>query len=145
MGNFTNGFKELSDKLIKGKQKVPIAIDNALIDTGYAVVGVAKDRSPIETSTLEQSWEIEQDNLQLGENVQDDTHSVTVWSSPDIIATNPKSPNGDYYPPRIENGYTMANGKKYVGHHMLKVAMTPAKKNLKSNLQQELKEVFNEN
>ena len=145
MGNFTSGFQEMINKLNKAKQEVPTAIDNSILETGYDVIAVAKDRSPIDTGTLESSWTFNEDTKQIGSNTDNGTHSVEIFSDPQIIATNPKTPNGDYYPTRIENGYTMANGKKYIGHHMLKVAITPAKKNLKSNLQQELKEVFNEN
>jgi hypothetical protein len=144
MGNFTSGFQELANKLIKAQQKVPVAIDNALIDTGYSVVGHAKDNSPIDTSTLEQSWEIEDDNLQLGDTALDDTHSLSVWSSPTIIATNPKHPNGEYYSPMIENGFDLPNGKHYPAQNMLKNAMTPAKDDLKNNLTSQLGDVFNE-
>ena len=144
MSNFTSGFNEIINKLNKAKQTTPIAIDNAILETGYDVISVAKDRSPIDTATLEKSWNFNEETKQLGTTASD-VHSVEIFSDTQIIATNPKTPNGDYYPTRIENGYTMANGKKYIGHHMLKVAMTPAKKNLKDNLQQELKEVFNEN
>jgi microcompartment protein CcmK/EutM len=52
MGNFTSGFQELANKLVKAQQKVPIAIDNALIDTGYSVVGHAKDNSPIDATVV---------------------------------------------------------------------------------------------
>ena len=144
MGNFTSGFQELANKLTKAQQKVPIAIDNAILETGYDIIAIAKDRSPIDTGTLESSWNFNEDTKQIGSNTDNDTHSIEVFSDPKIIETNPKSPDGDYYPPRIENGYTMNNGKKYVGHHMLKVAMTPAKNNLKNNLKKELKGALNE-
>lgn len=144
MSNFTNGFQEMINKLNRAKQKVPIAIDNSILETGYDVIAIAKDRSPIDTSTLERSWNFNEETKEMG-NTASNIHSIEIFSDPKVIATNPKTPNGDYYPTRIENGYTMANGKKYVGHHMLKIAMTPAKKNLKGNLKQELKEVFNEN
>lgn len=144
MGDFTSGFQEMINKLNKAKLKTSIAIDNALIDTGYGVVARAKDRSPIDTSTLEKSWEIEPDNIQLGESVSDNNHNITVWSSPDIISTNPKTPNGDYYPLRIENGFDLPNGKHYPAQNMLKNAMTLAKDDLKTNLKNQLSEVFNE-
>lgn len=144
MGNFTSGFQELVEKLNKAKQKTPIAIDNAILETGYDVIAVAKDRSPIDTSTLERSWDFNEKTKQIGETATDNTHSIEVWSDPSVIATNPNHPNGEYYPPMIENGFDMPNGKHYSGQHMLKVAMTPAKNNLKNNLQQELRDVFNE-
>ena len=46
MSGFTSGFKELANKLTKAEAKVPIAIDNALLETSYEVIAVAKDRSP---------------------------------------------------------------------------------------------------
>lgn len=142
MSSFTSGFKELAQKLQNAKQTTPIAIDNALIDTSYEVIASAKDSSPIDTSTLEQSWEVNKNTLQLGENASGENHSLEVWASPDIIATNPKHPDGEYYPPMIENGFDLPNGKHFTGKHMLANAMTPAKNNLNSNLIKEIKDVF---
>lgn len=133
------------NKLNQAKQKAPTAIDNAILETGYDVISIAKDRSPIDTSTLERSWNFNEETKQIGNNSDDGIHSIEVFSDPSVIATNPNHPNGEYYPPKIENGFDMPNGKHYSGQHMLKVAMTPAKKNLKSNLKDELKGVFNEN
>lgn len=142
MGNFTSGFKELAQKLANAKLETPIAIDNALVETTYSVLADVKDNSPIDTATLEKSWEVEQDNLQLGNSTDNDIHGMSVWASPDIISTNPKYPNGEYYPPLIENGYMLPNGKYYQGRHMLHNAMTPTSNNLKNNLTKELKDVF---
>lgn len=46
MSNFTSGFNEMINKLNKAKQNTSIAIDNAILETGYDVIAIAKDRSP---------------------------------------------------------------------------------------------------
>jgi hypothetical protein len=145
MGSFTSGFQELANKLNQAKQKIPIAIDNAILETGYDVVAICKDRSPIDSGTLEKSWNFNEENKQIGNAVDNGNHSIEIFADTQVIATNPNHPDGEYYPPMIENGFDLPNGKHYNGQHMLKIAMTPAKKNLKNNLQEELKGVFDAN
>ena len=142
LSGFTSGFQELVNKLTEAEKLVPIAIDYALEDTGEKVAKTASKNSPVDTQTLQQSWDVNPDTKQTGENSTNNTHSIEVWSDPEIIAMNPKHPNGEYYPPLIENGFTKPNGKFYSGRHMLKNAMTPAKDDLEINLMKQLGDVF---
>lgn len=96
----------------------------------------------IDTGTLFDSWKIREDNKRTGGYV-DSTHSLEVFSDPSVIATNPKHPNGEYYSPMIENGFVKPNGKYYRGKHMLKLAFSNCKRNLKANLRKNIGEVFN--
>jgi hypothetical protein len=92
---------------------------------------------------MEESWEIKEDNKQTGSSEETSLHSITFWSNPEIIAMNPKHPNGEYYPPLIEDGFDLPNGKHYKGIHMFKNTLTLCPKNLKANLKNRLSEVFN--
>jgi hypothetical protein len=143
LGNFTSGFQELVNKLNQAKTLTPIAIDYALEETGETGASDASYNSPVDTHTLETSWEVNPDTKQTGDNTLDGVHSVEIWSNPDIISMNPKHPDGEYYPPLIENGFMRPNGSYYTGVHMLKNAMTKAEQNLKDNLAKEIKDVFN--
>lgn len=64
-----------------------------------------------------------------------------MWSSPNIIATNPKHPNGDYYSNYIENGWTDRGGIWHEGDHMLQSSVTIAKHEITSNIKNELNKI----
>jgi hypothetical protein len=142
LGGFTSGFIELVNKLNDAKILVPNAIDYALEETGGTCVEDTANRSPVKTGTLQASWEINPDTKQTGGNSEDDIHSLEIQSNPEIIAIHPEHPDGEYYPPLIENGFMKKNGEYYVGVHMLKNSVTLAKANLKNNLTKEIKDVF---
>jgi hypothetical protein len=142
LGGFTSGFKELVDKLNDAKTLVPSAIDYALEETGETCAEDTAKASPVKTTILQTSWEVNPDSKQTGGNTSDDTHSLEVWSNPEIIAIHPEHPDGEYYPPLIENGFMKKDGKYYTGVHMLKNSVTKAKDNLKDNLTKEIKDVF---
>lgn len=141
MGGFTSGFKEFQNKIDDIKKLAPMAIDISLEQTANQCIEDTQSRTPIDTGTLFDSWKIREDNKQTG-GYEDSTHSVTLFSDPSIIATNPKYPDGEYYSDKIENGFMRTNGKYYKGKHMLKLALTQVPKNLKANLKKNLGDVF---
>lgn len=143
MGDFTSGFKEFENKLDNTKKLIGWAIDYSLDEVSTQLIEDAQSRTPIDTGTLFDSWEVRQDNRKTGYS-EDSTHSIEVWSNPDIIATNPKHPNGEYYSDKIENGFLMTNGKFYRGRHMFKLAFSSCNRNLKASLKKQLGSVFNE-
>jgi len=143
MGNSTEGFNEFIKKLEDTKKLMGYAIDYALDDTGNKLAEDARNFSPKDTGTLKKSLEIRSDNKQTGGSGNPSVHSVTVWSSPAIIATNPKHPDGEYYSEKIENGFITPNGTFRKGDHMLKLAKSNFKRNIKASLKNELGGVFN--
>ena len=118
------------DDLIKQIEDVDNMKDDlikyAMNDTAERFLINARARSPRDTGTLIKSWEITEEGLQ--EDTTGDTHDyeLSVWSNPMIISTNPKTPNCDYYPYRIEYGYTKPNGSFYEGQFMFTYALTIA-------------------
>ena len=128
-------FKKFLDRVDTLTQ---FAIQEALQETGEKCVEDCQNNTlpAIDTGTLFDSWKMVQDDKQRG------TNSITILSDPDVIATNPKHPNGDYYSPMIENGFIKPNGKLYRGQHMLKNAFSNCKRNLKANLRKELGSAF---
>jgi hypothetical protein len=141
LGSFTDGFDQFCKKLDDTKKLAGWSIDYALEDTAKQCIEDAQSRTPVDTGTLFESWKVREDNKQTGGYV-DSTHSVTVWSDPSIIATNPKYPDGEYYSDKIENRFMRTNGKYYRGKHMLKLAFAQCGKNLKANLKKQLGDVF---
>lgn len=145
MGSFTSGFDEFIKKIEDIKILAPYAIDISLEQTANQCIEdtqrVIYETNTIDTGTLYDSWKIREDNKQTG-GYQDSTHILTVWSDPSVIAMNPKHPDGEYYPPLIENGFIKPNGKYYRGKHMLKKAFSNCPRNLKANLKKQFKGVF---
>jgi hypothetical protein len=146
MGGFTEGFDQFYKKIDEIKILAPLAIDISIEETAEKCIEdiqkVIYEKNAIDTGALYDSWKIREDNKQTGGYV-DSTHSLEVWSDPTIVVDeHPKHPGGEYYPPLIENGFIKPNGKRYKGIHMLKLAFSNCKRNLKANLKKNIGDVF---
>ena len=69
---------------------------------------------------------------------EDGNKQIEVWSNPDIIATNPKHPNGEYYPYLIEYGWIDKSGVFHQGDHMWESASTLGKNDLLNDISEEI-------
>jgi hypothetical protein len=137
MNDAIEGLKEFKQFLNKLDDKVDEAIENALQETSEQCAKEASELSPVKTGTLRDSWEVVKNEDKRS------THAMTVWSDMGIIDTNPDHPRGEYYSHLIENGFVKPDGKRYKGKHMLKLAFSNCKRNLKANLRKELGSAFN--
>lgn len=120
------GLDELVAQLEDGAEMVDDLIRYSLEDTSNKFIINARKWSPYDTGTLVKSWEVTEEGLQ--EDTTGDSHDyeISVWSNPMIIKTNPKTPNCDYYPYRIEYGYTRPDGSFYEGNFMFTSAFAIA-------------------
>ena len=134
----TSNFESFMKTLENNKMDCDNAIEQGLNKTCTDMVKNATDFTiRVDTATLKKSWEIN------GEQTinEDGLHQKQVWSSPNIIATNPKHPNGDYYSNYIENGWTDRGGIWHEGDHMLQSSVTIAKHEITSNIKNELNKI----
>ena len=133
-----SGFKEFITNQDSYIDKWNKAMDKATYEIGQTIVITASDLSPVDTGTLQESWEI---NYEATKN-EDGNHEKEVFSNPEIIATNPKHPNGNYYSYYIEHGFTKPDGSWYEGKHMLESGITVGKNNMKNIIFDNINEEF---
>ena len=131
---FSNFILEIEDF----KNSIQNELYNGVDEVGRRMAENARDFSAYDTGTLRSSWGVRQDNI-INE---DGNKQIEVWSNPDIIATNPKHPNGDYYSIYQEEGWTDASGKFHEGRWMLESAKTIAQEELPQVLSNKIENLF---
>ena len=98
----------------------------------------ARDFSAYDTGTLRSSWEIKKDSIVN----EDGNKRIEVWSSPTVISSNPKHPNGDYYSIYQEEGYMTPGGVWKPGRWMLSSSITIAREELPQVLSNKIENLF---
>lgn len=116
------------------KVEIEQAIEDGVIKNCRNVCSNAYFNSRIDTGTMRESYQLnnEESIRTTGE------HQKQAWSNPSIIATNPKHPNGEYYPYLIEYGWIDKSGVFHQGDHMWESASTLGKNDLLNDISEEI-------
>lgn len=133
-----NEFSNFILEIDKFKNSIQNELYNGVDEVGRRMAENARDFSAYDTGTLRSSWGVRQDNI-INE---DGNKQIEVWSNPDIIATNPKHPNGEYYSIPQEEGYMTPGGVWKPGRWMLSSSMEIAKEELPQVLEEKISKVF---
>ena len=133
-----NEFSNFILEINEFKNSIQNELYNGVDEVGRRMAENARDFSAYDTGTLRSSWGVRQDNI-INE---DGNKQIEVWSNPDIIATNPKHPNGEYYSIPQEEGWTDASGKFHEGRWMLSSSITIAREELPQVLEEKISKVF---
>ena len=120
------------------KNSIQNELYNGIVEVGENMSNNARDFSAYDTGTLRSSWEIKKDSIVN----EDGNKRIEVWSSPTVISSNPKHPNGDYYSIYQEEGWTDASGNFHEGRWMLESAKTIAQEELPRVLSSKIESLF---
>ena len=133
-----NEFSNFILEIDEFKNSIQNELYNGVLEVGENMSNNAKDFSAYDTGTLRSSWEIKKDSIVN----EDGNKTIEVWSSPIVIASNPKHPNGDYYSIYQEEGYMTPGGVWKPGRWMLSSSMEIAKEELPQVLEEKISKVF---
>ena len=133
-----NEFSNFILEIEEFKNSIQNELYNGVDEVGRRMAENARDFSAYDTGTLRSSWGVRQDNI-INE---DGNKQIEVWSNPDIIATNPKHPNGEYYSIPQEEGYMTPGGVWKPGRWMLSSSIAIAKEELPQVLEEKISKVF---